>query len=632
MAKTSYTRGRLSAGRSTGSRLLVSAVGLLLAALMPAYAEVRNPDGVAVIIGNKSYDHERVPEVSYAHRDANAFKQYVLEVLGYDEENVIDLRDASQAELFTVFGNERRHEGTTLWSYLHPHGSDVVVYYSGHGVPGLHDGRGYLLPRDADPNTAEINGYPLDVLYANLAKLEEARSVTVYVDACFSGDSHEGMLVRSASPVYVAAELPEAPGVKLTVLTAASGEQLASWDEAAGHGLFTHHLLDALYGKADEDGDGQVTAGEAVDYLLGHMTRAARRVHKRRQEPTLNGSAEVVLSRAADGVFASRPTIGAADLETEPEQASQPPTPTDTDDRARQRGLLLVGIRSAYDAGAYDGVLKFVAKLQQLGEELPEEAEHYRSQAELLIAGRRFRDCEGCPAMIVVPAGSFVMGSPSHEAGRFANEGPQHLVRIDGPFAVGVYEVTFAEWDFCVSRGGCAGYRPPDRWNWGRGLRPVMNVSWHDAQTYVRWLSEHTEEEYRLLSEAEWEYVARAGTTAPYHFGTTMSPSQANFSPAVSDVLGAKTKPVGSYEANRFGLYDVHGNVYEMVQDCLNLDYHGAPSDGSAWESGDCGRRIVRGGWWSFDGRSPRSALRVSIESGLRDPGYGFRVARMLRR
>ena len=122
-----------------------------------------------------------------------------------------------------------------LWRYLDPEGgSDVMVFYSGHGVPGLNDGRGYLLPRDADPNTAEINGYPIDVLYGNLGKLQEARSVTVYLDACFSGGSHEGMLVRSASPVYVSAELPGGAVERMTVLTAASGAQLASWDEEAG--------------------------------------------------------------------------------------------------------------------------------------------------------------------------------------------------------------------------------------------------------------------------------------------------------------------------------------------------------------------------------------------------------------
>lgn len=137
------------------------------------------------------------------------------------------------------------HLGTEglLWRYLDPDGgSDMVVFYSGHGVPGLKDGRGYLLPSDARPDTAEINGYPIDLLYENLGKLQEARSIAVYLDACFSGDSHQGMLVRSASPVYVRTELPAASGEKLLVLTAASGTELASWDEAAEHGPARHRL------------------------------------------------------------------------------------------------------------------------------------------------------------------------------------------------------------------------------------------------------------------------------------------------------------------------------------------------------------------------------------------------------
>ena len=142
--------------------------------------------------------------------------------------------------------------------------------------------------------------------------------------------------------------------------------------------------------------------------------------------------------------------------------------------------------------------------------------------------GQTFRDCSNCPLMVAVPSGSFTMGSPSSELERHSNEGPQHEVRIGYSFAVGVYEVTFSEWDACVSDGGCAGYRPNDE-GWGRGNRPVINVSWWDAWRYVEWLSTETGESYRLLSESEWEYVARAGTTTPFHFGETISTDQANY-------------------------------------------------------------------------------------------------------
>ena len=266
-----------------------------------------NELGVAVIVGNRTYADDRVPEVAYAHNDAEAFKRFVTERLGFDADNVIDLRDATKSQLETAFGVKGNAEGL-LWRYIDPAGgSDVVVFYSGHGVPGK-TGRGYLLPTDSNPDTAELNGYPIDLLYENLGGLQ-TRSTTVFLDACFSGGSPRGMLIRSASPVYVEADVSGA-AAGLTVLTAASGAQLASWDEQARHGLFTEHLLDALYGKADADGDGRVTAREAKLHLDRTMTRAARREFGRVQDAGLHGDESAVLSlRSADG-WSSRPSLG----------------------------------------------------------------------------------------------------------------------------------------------------------------------------------------------------------------------------------------------------------------------------------------------------------------------------------
>ena len=261
--------------------------------------------------------------------------------------------------------------------------------------------------------------------------------------------------------------------------------------------------------------------------------------------------------------------------------------------------------------------------------------------------GATFRDCETCPELVVVSSGSYKMGSPSSELGWAEDEGPVHRVRIAEPFAVGVYEVTFGEWDVCVSDGGCGGYRPDDK-GWGRGRRPVISVSWNDAQSYVRWLSRKTGKGYRLLSESEWEYVARAGTSGPFHTGSTISTDQANYNGGFTYGSGRdgdyrregdyrrRTVPVGSFPANGFGLHDVHGNVGEWVEDCWNGSYVGAPADGSAWESGDCGSRGLRGGSWSVAPWHLRSAARVRLDSGYQDDtGYrsddvGFRVARTL--
>ena len=272
-----------------------------------------------------------------------------------------------------------------------------------------------------------------------------------------------------------------------------------------------------------------------------------------------------------------------------------------------------------------------------------------------LSPGDRFRDCPTCPEMVVVPAGVFVMGSSSSEQGHFGDEGPQHRVRIARPFAVGVYEVTFDQWDACERDFGCGNFGDDE--GWGRGARPVVNVSWNDAQEYVVWLSEKTGRAYRLLSESEWEYAARAGTTTPFHFGRTISSAQANYDweytyghgstvKARIDSQGGKTYtitgvpekgigsdktvPVGRFPANGFGLHDMHGNVWEWVQDCWNPDYDRAPRDGAAWENGDCARRVLRGGSWSVNPWYLRSAYRSRSSADSRYNSIGFRVARTL--
>jgi formylglycine-generating enzyme required for sulfatase activity len=226
-----------------------------------------------------------------------------------------------------------------------------------------------------------------------------------------------------------------------------------------------------------------------------------------------------------------------------------------------------------------------------------------------------FKECANCPEMVVVPAGSFTMGSPANEIERYNHEGPQHVVTFSRQLAVGRFALTFDEWDACAADGGCKGYKPSDQ-GWGRERRPVINVSWDDAKEYAAWLSRKTGKTYRLLSEAEREYVTRAGTTTPFWWGSSISTSQANYNGRFTYGGGAqgefrqKTLPVDSFQPNPWGLYQVHGNVWNWLEDCWNESYQGAPSDGSAWTSGDCSKRVVRGGSWSSDPQLLRSAFR----------------------
>ena len=246
-------------------------------------------------------------------------------------------------------------------------------------------------------------------------------------------------------------------------------------------------------------------------------------------------------------------------------------------------------------------------------------------------AGAVFRDCAECPEMVVVPAGEFMMGSRPSRMREIKGEDPMHRVTIAAPFAVGKYEVTFEEWDACVSGGGCGGYQPVSL-DWGRGRRPVIGVSWEAARAYAAWLSGKTGKEYRLLSESEWEYAARAGTTTRYLWGDDIGRNRANCREDHCGDSWEYTAPVGSFAANGFGLHDMRGNVWEWVEDCWNDSYAGAPSDGSAWESGECDMRVYRGGSWGgiFDNRLGHhgTAGRGGYHTGYRSHEVGFRVAR----
>ena len=239
------------------------------------------------------------------------------------------------------------------------------------------------------------------------------------------------------------------------------------------------------------------------------------------------------------------------------------------------------------------------------------------------IAGGEFKDCAECPAMVTIPAGGVTMGSSTSESGRDRDESPQHRVTIPNPLAVGKYEVTFAEWDACVADGGCNGYKPDDG-GWGRGLHPVVNVSWTDAQTYIAWLRRKTMKPYRLLSESEWEYAARAETVLAFYWGARASPASARYNASNG------TAPVGSYAPNSFGLYDMSGNVSEWGYDCLNSSYDGAPADGRPWMTGNCDLHALRGGAWNSGPNNLRSANRDWDAAGFRVNRNGFRVARGL--
>jgi formylglycine-generating enzyme required for sulfatase activity len=362
-------------------------------------------------------------------------------------------------------------------------------------------------------------------------------------------------------------------------------------------------------------------------FLSSHQASVAQR------QPGEALDTTIIAERAQD--FSFRISCEAAARPAVP-QANQPSAPNDAADAERALALSPDAIRTiqlwllalGHDPGTPDGVIgpstrralrgwQRARGIAETGYLAPASLAALRQDGppalSRAIAGHRFRDCPECPELVVVPAGAAWLASGRN-------------VAIAAPFAVGRFEVTFAEWDACVAQGGCS-HRPDDR-GWGRGRQPVMNVSWDDAQQYVAWLSRKTGKSYRLLSEAEWEYAAQAGSGR--EAAVTRGANQANCDGCGSGWDGRQTAPVGSFAANAFGLHDMLGNVWEWTADCWNQSQVGAPADGSARQGGDCSRRVLRGGSWSYIPEFTRSANRDRIHLGLRLDLGGFRVARTL--
>jgi formylglycine-generating enzyme required for sulfatase activity len=278
--------------------------------------------------------------------------------------------------------------------------------------------------------------------------------------------------------------------------------------------------------------------------------------------------------------------------------------------------------------------------------------------------GQEFQECTTCPRMIVVPAGNYLMGSTPTEVDRAATESPRHMVVMAKPFAVGKYEVTRDQYGTFVQETNrtaaqtCSDYdvgkdTEVEQKGWSfrfpgypqDGDHPVVCVTWQDAKDYAAWLTRKLGKTYRLLSEAEWEYAARAGSQTRYHFGEdekrlcefgnvadSTDPAKLSSRPLSECRDGySRTAPVGKFAANGFGLHDTIGNVYEWVEDCANSNYEGAPSDGSAWLVGNCSKRVARGGSWGSPARNNRSAVRaLRFGTEARFHFIGFRVARSL--
>ena len=599
----------------------------------------------ALIIGAQDYDpRDGLAPLSCARNDALALGRVLREQCGFGDVRVLageGIADSDGRPTKSAIRREinRLRESPKRIELL-------VVAFCAHGLtlPVGGADRYYLLPEDA--HQYEPDSF---LEFADLMRrLNEipANDRAVIFDTCRNRPeagraSGDNLLARDLSIELLTRPEDEREGTT-AVLTACSLGERAYEMQDAGHGVFFHFLLQGMRGPAWTQ-QGTLSLNDAFGYAEREI--AARKVFRQRPTFEQKGGGVILLGQreepSADLAFWQRVqnSTVAADFEAylrefptgrfvllarqrlEALRQAEPPVPTPQPPRKPPLPAIVLGVVALIAVAGF-------ALTRDKPPSPPVVTSAVRPSSPAsgfpVPVGESFRDCPECPEMMVIPAGSFRMGSPEGEAGRNPDEGPQRQVTVRAPLAVGKYEVTFAEWDACVAAGGCA-HRPGDE-GWGRGRRPVINVSWEDAQVYVRWLSHWTGQNYRLLTEAEWEYAARAGTTTPYSFGSTIDNRQAHLN---APPFFGRTQPVGVYPQNDWGLHDMHGNVLEWVEDCYVDRYPQGSGDASqAVTTRGCSKRVQRSGWFYFSPVSQRSASRAADRPDSRSTLSGFRVAR----
>lgn len=546
---------------------------LLAMALCRPFAVHAAERRVALVIGNAAYEGDAALSnpVNDARLVAQTLRELNFDVVGPKQGVLENLDREALQQAFADFGKLARK-------------ADVVfVYYSGHGMKGARGGN-YLIPVRAkieNDDQIRFRAVAVDELLDELGNTDDQLRIVV-VDACRNnpfGDRKRGDGTKGLGRQEQRAG---------TLVAFATGEGQTALDGKGQNSPYAAALARHLK-----------TGGLDVKDVFDRVAEDVYRATEKRQRPM-----------KMDDVLGKHYLAGAAPVAVSTQMVSIKPEPAPRPQLITATSMLPAASGSQ--------------------------------------AGNVFRDCAQCPEMVWVPAGSFTMGSNDDVA-----EKPVHSIRIDYQFAAGKFPVTRAQFaQFVQESGYDAGNKcwiyARDKWTEtaGRNWRspgypqgddhPVVCVSWQDAQAYVNWLKARTGKGYRLLSEAEYEYAARAGTTTKYFWGDTVSRDRINYGAdqcctlATSGKQWEYTSPAGSFPSNQFGLHDMLGNVWEWAEDCWNDRYDGAPADGSVWKSGECARRVVRGGSWFNLPRLVRASSRYRFGSSVRNGNGGFRVARSI--
>jgi len=583
---------------------------LLLAAFSPK-ALAQSSKRVALLIGNATYSGS-MTRLTNPPNDIAALRP-ALTQLGFEIAVVSNGDQKAMQRAIRTFGSNAKKAEVAFF------------YYSGHGMQA--NGENYLIPVGAQIDKESDLAVEAVQLNGLMQQIEEANPQTaiVVLDAC--RDNPVASSSRSGSKGL--SRIAQTPTNTYIAFAAQPGAT------ATDDGIFARSLAKFM-----------VQPGVSVRGVFDKVAQAVQQHTNNKQRPRRDDglTTDIVLARPSAAAAGNTNRTSTSTVLAGLEPRRTPTDPQQIEDEAwadakrADTASAYEAYKAGYPMGRYVASANIaLARLKNVAPSAPAVAARPTLSPVTPPSAnptpnrpvQTFRDCADCPEMVVIPAGSFTQGSPTSEAGRYSDEGPQRRVSVSA-FAIGKTTVTFAEWDACVADGGCNGYRPPEDRGLGRGNLPVINVSWDDAQAYVQWLSRKTGKRYSLPSESQWEYAARAGSTTAYYWGDAIGSGNANCLDCGSQWGGKQSAPVGSFRPNAFGLYDMAGNVWQWTADCVNDSYKGAPTDGSAWTSGNCGRRVLRGGTAGNHPENARSATRHGSTSTGRPGALGFRLARML--
>jgi formylglycine-generating enzyme required for sulfatase activity len=582
---------------------------------------------VGLVIGNNYPNSDK--ELKFAVADALSMKEVLLnkDICGFDE--VIDLVDQTSKEALVEVEKILKRADSDL----------VFIYFSGHGKKDFENDL-CLLFNDTEEDAFLATSLTFDFIN-KCRRYPSKKSVIIILDCCYSGAAG----IRDTSDVMEALKKHSGLGTIILTSTGLTGFPAAREEEKFGHGVFTNYLIEGLDNGYADKGSGYISIEELYDYAFKKTKSEGYQSPKKEgniegsifigrnpqkiRENEYNSKKSKLLS---EYIRTLHPFILNESLTVLRKAYDVPPSLESVEKTIYD--LLNSLLKSELHPDNYSDVVQHLKGISTSSESSRNMNKVDKSNTAVSISVNKeplvnseapdipktFTSPSTGMEFVLIPAGEFMMGSPSGEKGRYNNEAPIHKVIIEYSFYIGKYPVTQKQWEK-VTENNPSNFKDEDR--------PVESVSWNDVQEFVQKLNEKEgADKYRLPSEAEWEYACRAGTQTRYSFGD--DESKFNEYAWYGKNSGYETHPAGQKKPNSWGLYDMNGNVWEWVQDRWNDNYEGAPSDGSVWEDGNGPDRVVRGGGWGYDARSCGSASRSRTNAGYRGSNVGFRLLRKL--